>query len=86
MPVKDGFTLAKEIRMVDKNIPIIFLTAKAMPDDKIEGFQAGADDYMTKPFNMEEAAAAYPCHFETLVVQPHRTRRRGHVLLGQIHV
>jgi DNA-binding response OmpR family regulator len=54
MPVKDGITLAKEIRMIDKNVPIIFLTAKAMPDDKVEGFQAGADDYMTKPFNMEE--------------------------------
>lgn len=54
MPVKDGITLAKEIRMVDKNVPVIFLTAKAMPDDKIEGFQAGADDYMTKPFNMEK--------------------------------
>lgn len=54
MPVKDGFTLAKEIRSVDKNIPVVFLTAKSMREDAIEGFHAGADDYITKPFSMEE--------------------------------
>lgn len=54
LPLKDGFTLAKEIRQADKYIPIIFLTAKSLPDDKIEGFKSGADDYLTKPFNMEE--------------------------------
>ncbi|MGZ3883272.1 MAG: response regulator transcription factor [Bacteroidia bacterium] len=54
MPHKDGITLAKEIRQTDKNIPIIFLTAKSMKEDTIEGFNAGGDDYMTKPFSMEE--------------------------------
>jgi len=54
MPLKDGFTLAKEIRNTDKNIPIIFLSAKSQKDDKIEGFQSGADDYITKPFSMDE--------------------------------
>ena len=54
MPKKDGFTLAKEIRSIDKNLPIIFLTAKTMKDDAIEGFRIGADDYITKPFSMEE--------------------------------
>jgi len=54
MPQKDGFTLAKEIRAIDKNIPIIFLTAKSLLEDKIEGFNIGADDYMTKPFSTEE--------------------------------
>lgn len=54
MPIKDGFTLAKEIRSTDKNIPIIFLTAKSLKEDKIEGFLSGADDYLTKPFSMEE--------------------------------
>jgi two-component system, OmpR family, response regulator len=54
MPVKDGFTLAKEIRATDKNVPIVFLTAKSMKEDTIEGFHAGADDYITKPFSMEE--------------------------------
>ncbi len=54
MPKKDGITLAKEIRLLDKKIPIIFLTAKSLKEDTIEGFRAGADDYMTKPFSMEE--------------------------------
>jgi len=54
MPVKDGFTLAKEIRMLNRDIPIIFLTAKSMKEDVFEGFSIGADDYITKPFSMEE--------------------------------
>ncbi len=54
MPVKDGFTLAKEIRMINNEIPIIFLTAKSMKEDVFEGFEKGADDYITKPFNMQE--------------------------------
>jgi DNA-binding response OmpR family regulator len=54
MPVKDGFTLASEIRMINKTIPIIFLTAKSMKDDVLEGFSRGGDDYITKPFSMEE--------------------------------
>ncbi|CAN5436960.1 response regulator transcription factor [soil metagenome] len=54
MPIKDGFTLAKEIRVLDPNIPIVFLTAKSMKEDAIEGFSVGADDYITKPFSMEE--------------------------------
>ena len=54
MPKMDGFTLAKKIRLIDKQIPVLFLTAKAMLDDKIEGFKIGADDYVTKPFSMEE--------------------------------
>ncbi|MBN1158824.1 MAG: response regulator transcription factor [Bacteroidales bacterium] len=54
MPVKDGYTLAREIRITSGEIPIIFLTAKSMKEDIIEGFKAGADDYITKPFSMEE--------------------------------
>ena len=54
MPKKDGFTLAKEIRLTDKQTPIVFLTAKSMKEDTIEGFRIGADDYLTKPFSMEE--------------------------------
>ena len=54
MPKKDGFTLAKDVRMINSEIPIIFLTAKNMKEDVIEGFRIGADDYMTKPFSMEE--------------------------------
>lgn len=54
MPIKDGFTLAKEIRKTNQGIPILFLTAKSMQEDKIKGFELGADDYITKPFSMEE--------------------------------
>ncbi|MFI5142043.1 MAG: response regulator transcription factor [Bacteroidia bacterium] len=57
MPLKDGFTLAKEIRVSNKQVPIIFLTAKSMKEDTIEGFNAGGDDYMTKPFSTEELLA-----------------------------
>lgn len=54
MPKKDGFTLAQEIRNVNGEVPIIFLTAKNLKDDILEGFKIGADDYITKPFSMEE--------------------------------
>ncbi|MEZ4757892.1 MAG: response regulator transcription factor [Flavobacteriales bacterium] len=54
MPLKDGFTLAREIRAKDPLVPIVFLTAKSMKQDTLEGFKAGADDYLTKPFSMEE--------------------------------
>jgi len=54
MPKMDGFALAKEIRKSNENIPIIFLTAKSLKDDLIEGFESGADDYLTKPFSMDE--------------------------------
>jgi len=57
MPKMDGFSLAKEIRELDKKIPILFLTAKSLKEDKLEGFAIGADDYLTKPFSMEELLA-----------------------------
>ena len=54
MPKKDGFTLAQEIRQSNADLPIIFLTAKTLKEDILEGFKLGADDYITKPFSMEE--------------------------------
>ena len=54
MPVRDGFSVAKEIRLSNPKIPIMFLTAKTLQEDKLKGFETGADDYMTKPFSMEE--------------------------------
>lgn len=54
MPKKDGFALAQEIRSMNTEVPIIFLTAKIMKEDILEGFKIGADDYLTKPFSMEE--------------------------------
>jgi two-component system, OmpR family, response regulator len=54
MPVMDGFALATEIRKLDTKVPLLFLTAKSMQEDKLQGFELGADDYLTKPFSMEE--------------------------------
>lgn len=54
MPRKDGFSLAEDVRKLNANVPIVFLTAKTMTSDKIKGFKAGADDYVTKPFSSEE--------------------------------
>lgn len=54
LPKKDGFSLAEDIRKVNGEVPIIFLTAKSQTEDKIKGFKVGADDYITKPFSMDE--------------------------------
>ena len=54
IPLKNGLTLAEDIRKKDPNIPIIFLSARVLHEDRIKGFKAGADDYITKPFNAEE--------------------------------
>jgi DNA-binding response OmpR family regulator len=54
MPKKDGFTLAREIKSTSNAVPLIFLTAKSLKEDTIEGLKIGADDYITKPFSMEE--------------------------------
>lgn len=57
MPGMDGFELAKEIRQIDKNVPILFLSAKSLKKDKLTAFSLGADDYVTKPFTMDELIA-----------------------------
>ena len=54
MPVMDGYTLAEEIRKINDKIPIVFLTAKSMKEDRIRGFRLGCDDYIPKPFSTEE--------------------------------
>lgn len=54
LPKKDGFTLAREIRQKNREVPILFLTAKSMVEDKLEGFETGADDFITKPFSLDE--------------------------------
>jgi two-component system, OmpR family, response regulator len=54
MPVLDGFSVAREFRQTNRKTPILFLTAKSLQEDKLKGFEMGADDYMTKPFSMEE--------------------------------
>ena len=54
MPKKDGFTFAKEVRALDERLPLMFLSAKSLKEDRVEGLKIGADDYITKPFSMEE--------------------------------
>ena len=53
LPFKDGFTLGKEIREIDKDVPLFFLTAKTLKDDVLKGYKIGADDYLTKPFDSD---------------------------------
>jgi DNA-binding response OmpR family regulator len=54
MPLKDGFTLAEDIRKYNRKIPLVFLTARGHKDDRVKGFKLGGDDYITKPFSLEE--------------------------------
>jgi len=69
MPKKDGFSLAQDIRNLDKDIPIIFLTAKTLKEDRITGFKAGCDDYITKPFSTEELSLRIEAILKRCVVQ-----------------
>lgn len=82
LPKKDGFALAKSVRSKNANIPILFLTAKSMVEDKLEGFRSGADDYITKPFSLEELL----CRIEVFLRRspgPSLTREEKVVGLGQ---
>lgn len=83
LPVKDGFALAKEIRQADPFVPIIFLTAKSLPDDKIEGFKSGADDYMTKPFNMEELLFRIKAILKRSSTVPGINDEEGNFIIGK---
>ena len=74
MPKKDGFTLAQEIRQANAEIPIIFLTAKQLKEDILEGFKIGADDYITKPFVKEELLARIRAN----------ARRQGDVIINTL--
>lgn len=79
LPVKDGYTLARDIRVQNPEIPIIFLTAKSMKKDVLEGFHAGADDYLTKPFSMEELLL----RIEAVLRRTTRSNLQEVFLLGQ---
>ncbi|MCD6179117.1 MAG: response regulator transcription factor [Bacteroidales bacterium] len=69
MPKKDGFTLAQDIRTLDEDIPIIFLTAKTLKEDRITGFKIGCDDYITKPFNTEELSLRIEAILKRYIIQ-----------------
>jgi DNA-binding response OmpR family regulator len=80
MPELDGFALAKGIREIDTNIPIIFLTAKNLKQDVIEGFKSGADDYLTKPFSMEELIYRIEAILRRTSTRPHETRAEAYTI------
>lgn len=78
MPIKDGFTLAKEIRTQDSHIPILFLTAKSQTSDVIEGFSIGGNDYLKKPFSMEELIV----RINNLLNRQHLQKTEDEFLIG----
>lgn len=78
MPKKDGFTFAREVRQTDDRTPIIFLTAKSLKEDKIEGFTLGCDDYVTKPFSMEELTLRIQAVLKRSAQVPSREQERKH--------
>ncbi|HIP31428.1 MAG TPA: response regulator transcription factor [Crocinitomicaceae bacterium] len=82
MPEMDGFTLAKEIREIDKKIPILFLSAKSMKEDKLEGFNIGADDYLTKPFQMEELLARINAIMRRVEIKT--PKEKAEIMVGSI--
>jgi two-component system OmpR family response regulator len=77
LPRKDGFALARDIRKVDPEIPLVFLTARTLKDDRVAGFKIGADDYVTKPFNLEELILRLRAVLK-------RARPRGPAAAGEI--
>jgi two-component system, OmpR family, response regulator len=83
MPVKDGFTMAEEIRQTDKDIPIIFLTAKSMKEDKLRGFETGADDYITKPFSMDELLMRMQAILRRTMPDNDRPQKKEPVTVGE---
>lgn len=81
MPEMDGLTLAKEIRLAKQDVPIIFLTAKNQKEDIIEGFKSGADDYITKPFSMEELLYRIEAILRRTTA-PRRNKKEDSYLIG----
>jgi two-component system, OmpR family, response regulator len=83
LPRKDGFTLATEIREADDKIPIIFLTARGQNDDRIKGFKAGCDDYITKPFSSEELALRIEAIFKRCGFISASRKENGKIMIGR---
>jgi DNA-binding response OmpR family regulator len=79
MPYKDGFTLAKEIRKTDTGVPIIFLTAKSMKDDVVKGYNIGADDYLTKPFDSDVLLLKIKAMFQRMEQQVVNLDKANHL-------
>jgi DNA-binding response OmpR family regulator len=82
LPKMDGFTLAKNIREKDRNIPLLFITAKSMKEDKLKGYGLGADDYITKPFDEEELLWKIRAVIRRMP-EPHDTNNTGLISIGR---
>lgn len=85
MPKKDGFTLAKEVRERNQEVPIIFLTAKTMKEDILHGFKLGADDYIPKPFNSEELLYRIQAILKRSTKQPDPKDDQKEFIFGEYH-
>jgi DNA-binding response OmpR family regulator len=83
MPKKDGFTLANEIRKLDKKTPIIFLTAKSLVEDRIKGLKLGGDDYLTKPFSSEELLLRINNIFKRVAVSKEENKKLKLLIIGK---
>jgi len=86
MPYKDGFTLAKEIREKNENVPIIFLTAKSMKEDVLKGYKVGADDYLTKPFDSEVLLMKIKAIMQRKTVDNVTDSKRFEFEIGNFHL
>jgi len=82
MPEMDGLTLAKEIRLTNPEVPIIFLTAKNQKEDILEGFKSGADDYITKPFSMEELLYRIEAILRRTIITPVNKKEDIYIIGG----
>lgn len=86
MPYKDGFTLAKEIREKNENVPIIFLTAKTMKEDVLKGYKVGADDYLNKPFDSEVLLAKIQSIISRKSVDSIADSKQFEFTIGKFHL
>jgi DNA-binding response OmpR family regulator len=83
MPKKDGFTLASEIRKLDKKTPIIFLTAKSLVEDRIKGLKLGGDDYLIKPFSSEELLLRINNIFKRVTISKEKNKKIKLLTIGK---
>jgi len=83
MPKKDGFTLATEIRKLDKKTPIIFLSAKSLVEDRIKGLKMGGDDYLTKPFSSEELLLRIENIFKRVLISKQKKTNVDPLIIGK---
>lgn len=84
LPKKDGFSLAEDIRKINETVPIVFLTAKSMTEDRIKGFKSGGDDYVTKPFSSEELLLRIKAIMRRIPGFEEDPKARGKFQLGNI--